>query len=252
MLYLLTANLGLDEADAAERSYLNQHYSIPPTESNVNFGGSYRFSTSGPSFHTDQTQSARPVKKVKTHHESQELNMTSEKFNFVNVTEEATNKEHLENDLYRNSARSNSHGSIRKSPIRSVDHSESMEPGTQTGFTNKQRTHNDIRENSRKNRKPVKIPQETDNTEEESQSSDDAVIVKSEPQEESVKSENQTNKSSGLFAGLDLNVTPGLHKYGSETYLSKPAFDPGKSPFLYIFINCKGSLEKKTFPMSYP
>ena len=237
----VTANLGhQSEADAVGRPYLNQHFSTPPTESNINFGGSSRLSASGSGFQTDQTQSSRPFKKFKMHHGPQELNMTSEKMDFISSIERAADKEDPENDLYRNSAGRNSHGSSRKSPVSSIDHSASMEPGTQTGFAVKQREQSDTRENTRKNRKPVKISQGTDN-EEESQSSDDAIIVKSEPQDDSVKSENQTSKSSSLFAGLDVNVAPGLHKYGSETYLSKPAlnFDPGiyflLLNFIYLF-----------------
>ena len=235
----VSANLGhQSEADAVGRPYLNQHFSTPPTESNINFGGSSRLSASASGFQTDQTQSSRPFKKFKMHHGPQELNMTSEKMDFISSIERAADKEDPENDVYRNSAGRNSHGSSRKSPVSSTDHGASMEPGTHTGFAVKQREQSDTRENTRKNRKPVKISQGTDN-EEESQSSDDAVIVKSEPQDDSVKSENQTSKSSNLFAGLDVNLKPGLHKYGSETYLSKPAFDPGiyflLLHFVYLF-----------------
>ena len=108
----------------------------------------------------------------------------------------------------------------------SITNNAVIRANVQTGSINKQKEEKISREKLRKTGEPVKPSVEADGSEvEDSQASDDSVTVKTEPVEDpAVKSEHVT--STNPYGGYDLNWMQSVQKFGSETYLSKPAFDP--------------------------
>lgn len=96
---------------------------------------------------------------------------------------------------------------------------------TKSGSVNAPAGEVESRSKSRKNSRPVKNVQETESGIEIIKPTGEAVIVKSEPKE----TETSINSDDSRSTGYDSNWIPGVHKIGSETYLSKPTYDPGRS-----------------------
>ena len=215
-----TENLGhQDTLEDSTSSRHSQQFSMPTTESVVNFSNGSRLQAPFSSFTTDHT--ARPNKRPKTHHGGQDHTRVSSagetpKSNMVSKVHQGVSHE----------------PSIERS---SANRSSKMTTAAeQGGALSKQNEGIKPKEKVRKTDELVKQRTEHESIElTDCPPSHDFPRVKTEPfEEQGTENDHQTNSGSSHFGGYDLNWMQSMHKFGQDTYLSKPIFDQG---MLFLF-----------------
>ena len=215
-----TENLGhQDTLEDSTSSRHSQQFSMPTTESVVSFSDGSRLHAPFSSFTTDHA--AKPNKRPKTHHGVQDHAHVpsageTPKSNMISKVQQGVSHE----------------PSIERS---SANRSSKMTAAAeQGGAISKQTEGIKPKEKVRKTDELVK--QRTENASIELTDyppSHDFPRVKTEPlEEQGTENDHLTSSGSSHFGGYDLNWMQSMHKFGQDTYLSKPIFDQG---MLFLF-----------------
>ena len=192
---------------------------MPTTESVVSFSDGSRLHAPFSSFTTNHA--ARPNKRPKTHHGVQDHARVSSagetpKSNMISKVQQGVSHEP---SIERSSAN------------RSSKMTKAAELG---GAISKQTEGIKPKEKVRKTDELVKQRAENESIEQtDYRPSHDFPRVKTEPfEEQGTENDHLTNSGSSHFGGYDLNWMQSMHKFGQDTYLSKPIFDQG---MLFLF-----------------
>ena len=219
-----TENLGhQDMLEDSTSSRHSQQFSMPTTESGVNFSDGSRLQAPFSSFTMDHA--ARPNKRQKTHQGVQDHARVS--------SAEQTPKSNMISKVHQGVSHEPS--IERSSANRSSKMTTAAEEG---GAISKQNEGIKPKEKVRKTDELVKQRTENESIELPDYSPSHGFRrVKTEPlEEQGTENDHQKNSGSSHFGGYDLNWMQSMHKFGQDTYLSKPIFDQGMFFFLLKLI----------------